>query len=298
MNDCQLVFDTGEEKMPRKLGIIAVLPFLATLLVGIAEAAGESKGAGGAQSPTDGWKLHVTPYLWAASIDISATVRGRTATDHIGFTDLLRKLEGVVMGRAGIEKGRWSFMVEGLYMKVGKGVDKRRSSLDVDVQMALIEFNARYRVIDIPLGSKFQYEITRDRPAFIVDLIGGFRYTWMRLDAEFTPSPPLVFLGATPVKLTQTKQWVDPLVGARVLWQFEPEWALGVEGTVGGFGIGNASDLTWNIVGGIQYQASSTHSFFLGYRALRIERSSGSGASKFKINATIHGPIMGWRITF
>lgn len=284
--------------MPRKIGIIAVLSFLATLLVGVAEAAGESKGAGGAKSPTDDWKLHVTPYLWTPRMDGTATVRGTTSTIDVGFTDILEHLEFGFMGRAEIEKGRWSFVVDGLYMKLGEGVDTRLVSVDVDMRMAMIDFIARYRVIDMPLGGKFKYDITRDRPAFIVDLIGGFRYTWMRLDAEFTPSAPLVFLGATPVKLTQTKQWVDPLVGARVLWQFEPEWALGVEGTVGGFGIGNASDLTWNIVGGIQYQASSTHSFFLGYRALRIERSSGSGASKFKINATIHGPIVGWRITF
>ncbi len=149
--------------MLKKLRIIAVLPFLATLLVGIAEAAGESKSVGDWAPPTDDFKLHVTPYLWMPSIDLSATVRGRTATDHIGFDDLLRELEGIFMGRAEIEKGRWSFMVDGLYMKVGKGSGNRLFSVDVDVQIALIEFNARYRVIDIPLGGKFQYDITRAR---------------------------------------------------------------------------------------------------------------------------------------
>ncbi len=284
--------------MLRKLGIVAVLPFLATLFVGIAQAVGESKGAGAAQSPTDGWKLHVTPYIWMARSDGSATVGGTTATIDVGFTDILEHIEFGFMGRAEIAKGRWSFAVDGLYMKLGKGVDTRLVSVDVDMRMAMIDFIARYRVIDMPLGDKFQYDITRDRPAFTVDLIGGFRYTWMRLDAEFTPGPLLVFLGATPVKTIQTTQWVDPLIGARVAWQFKPEWALGVEGTVGGFGIGNASDLTWNIVGGIQYQLTSAHTFFVGYRALRIERSSGSGASKFRINATMHGPIVGWRFTF
>lgn len=284
--------------MQRKLGFIAVLPFLATLLVGITEAAGESKSTGDTQSSTDDWKLHLTPYLWMAGMDGTAKVGGTNAKIDIGFTDIVKALEFGLMGRAEIEKGRWSFVVDGLYMKLGKGVDTRLVSVDVDVRMGMIDFMARYRVIDAPVGGKFQNPVTRDRPAFIVDLIVGFRYTRLRVQAEFTPSPPLVLLGAIPLKVTMTKQWVDPLVGTRVLWQFAPQWTLGTEGTVGGFGIGDASDLTWNIVSGIQYQLSSKHAFFAGYRALRIERSSGSGANKLEINVTMHGPLLGWRITF
>jgi len=60
---------------------------------------------------------------------------------------------------------------------------------------------------------------------------------------------------------------------------------------VGGFGVG--SEFTWNLVGTLQYHLSRTVSLGVGYRALDIDYEQGSGASRFKFDVLMHGPVPG-----
>lgn len=66
---------------------------------------------------------------------------------------------------------------------------------------------------------------------------------------------------------------------------------LGVRGDVGGFGVG--SDLTWSLVGSIQYHVSRQVSVGGGYRALDIDYTQGSGANRSALDVLMHGPLLG-----
>lgn len=72
----------------------------------------------------------------------------------------------------------------------------------------------------------------------------------------------------------------------------------GNPGDVGGFGIGDASDLTWNLVAGVTYQVSECMDLRAGYRTLDIDYNSGGGPDEFGLDTRFHGPILGMGIRF
>jgi hypothetical protein len=73
-------------------------------------------------------------------------------------------------------------------------------------------------------------------------------------------------------------------------------WNLILRGDIGGFGVG--SDLTWNLVGLVDFKPWKHVSLFGGYRALYQDYEDGSGVNEFKFDATMHGPILGLNITW
>jgi hypothetical protein len=48
------------------------------------------------------------------------------------------------------------------------------------------------------------------------------------------------------------KGWVDPYVGARAIFDLTQRWALSLDGSIGGFGIG--SDFAWDAASLIGYR--------------------------------------------
>ena len=90
--------------------------------------------------------------------------------------------------------------------------------------------------------------------------------------------------------LTGEKNWVDPMLGIKWRWKLAEKWALVTRGDIRGFGAG--SDLAWSALGLIDWRPSKYVGFILGYRALYMDYSDGSGSDRFAYDATMHGPIV------
>ena len=69
-------------------------------------------------------------------------------------------------------------------------------------------------------------------------------------------------------------------------------------GDVGGFGIGSASELTWNAMTGFRYQLNENAFLRLGYKVQGFDYSSGSGLSQFGADWTAHGVALAVTFTF
>lgn len=99
--------------------------------------------------------------------------------------------------------------------------------------------------------------------------------------------------------ISQTEQWVDPFVGLRLRDRSATGWEWWLRGDVGGFGL--ASDFTWQLMGGLGKEwhwRDKTLAWFLGYRALDTDYSSGAGRDRFEYNMLIHGPVSGLSFRF
>jgi len=123
----------------------------------------------------------------------------------------------------------------------------------------------------------------------ILELLGGARY--IKLDNRIQGSLGYVDVGGS-------RDWVDPLIGARLKWNLSDKWSMVLRGDIGGFGLGSASDLTWDLNAGAFY--NFTDSFFMGagYRILDIDKESGSGSDKFVYDVTMNGPWLAAGFTF
>ena len=254
------------------------------------------------------WTFSVTPYVWATSLSGSTTVKTLTTDIDASFFDILDHTQfpkGLFQLAAFGEAwyGRYGLLADVAYMKLGIGASQSQSrdvgrlatlgigaSAGLTVQMVIAEMAAAY-------------EIARLDPGTAVDLYAGGRMWWQRAEADFVVSGTLMGLG--PLGLTLTKDgtvaangnvsWVDPVVGARLRHTFRPGLDLVVSGDVGGFGAG--SKFSWQALATLNYEFKRTKDVswnaMIGYKALYVDYSQGSGITQYEYNMTMYGPIFG-----
>jgi hypothetical protein len=160
-------------------------------------------------------------------------------------------------------------------------------NIDFDLDMTMIEFGVGYRIKD------WQFE---NGQKLGLDLFAGARYWHVEIETKLGVTPGLLEVLPNSVTLKGSSDWLDPLVGGRLHWQASEKLILGVRGDVGGFGIG--SELTWSVLGLLQYEVAPNVSLFAGYRALDIDYADGSGDDRFEFDALMQGPVLGAIIWF
>ena len=216
------------------------------------------------------WEFNLAPmYLWAVSIDGDQTVKGVDVDLDVPFSEIFDKLKGALTFHfEGLYKQRWGFFSDLNYIVL----EMDDGPVDIDFTEILFELAGFYRFTD---------------GAHAIDGFGGLRYSSMDVDLDL-PSP-------LP-NVDQGKDWVDPYLGLRWQWKFAEKWGTDLRGDIGGFGIG--SDITWNLVGMVDFKPWKHVGLFGGYRALYQDYSTGSGSNKFEFDATMHGPLLGLDITW
>jgi hypothetical protein len=147
-------------------------------------------------------------------------------------------------------------------------------------------FTNRQRIIAAAAGRRM---MTRYG---LLDVYGGIRYYNIDLSAEFTGFPFL---------FGQKDEWVDPIIGGRIVMPLKPKLAFALRADVGGFGAG--STFAWMIQPTVTYQVTPKISALLGYRMLQVNRESGRGPTPFnkdlfQYDVNHRGPGMGLTLAF
>ncbi len=246
------------------------------------------------QGDNDQWDMQFTPYFWAAELDGDATLRGRTGPVEKSFSDLLDDLDIAFMGRAEAWNDKWGLFLDGLYMDLGAEFNTPQGSIsaDIDVKMTILEFGLGYHLWETQVGKEKSQKLS-------FDLLGGGRYMNLKGEVDVRTGGPLAGLGLVIGRtFSRREEWVDPIVGGRLRWDIDEKLAAAVRFDFGGFDIGNGSNLTWNLVAGIDYKLKENISLKAGYRIFDLDYDSGSGIKKFGIDAQFRGPIFGLTILF
>lgn len=88
------------------------------------------------------------------------------------------------------------------------------------------------------------------------------------------------------VSSSGAREWVDPIIGARVASPLGEGLLFRLRGDIGGFGA--ASDFTWNIEAMGEYRCSECCGIQLGYRVLDVDYARGDG---FAYDVNYRGPV-------
>ena len=226
-------------------------------------------------SPDPGWQFSVAPYFFLASLDGTVGVVGQRAEVNARFRDLFRHLDFAAMGQFEAHKGNWSILADAMYMSLsGERVTPSPlfGDIEVEVKETIIEPAVAYRVFKGEGSS--------------IDLIGGVRFWHVKPHLTFQPRIlPLV-------DVEESRNWADPIVGARGSASISPRVFLLGRFDVGGFGA--QSDFTGQAFGGAGFQVKPRIALIGGYRYLRVDyvnegftfRTSMSGimlGAKFKL---------------
>ena len=75
-------------------------------------------------------------------------------------------------------------------------------------------------------------------------------------------------------------------------------WSVTLRGDLGGFGLGDSSDLSAQGVLVARWNFKPAWNLAVDYRALYQDYESVSGRNKFAYDATTHGPLLGLEYRF
>lgn len=221
-----------------------------------------------------GWGFEVAPYLWAAGLDGTVGVLGRTAHVDVGFGEIVEDLDFALMLATELRRGRWGVGGDVIYIKLSKDAAVPRppvTGIDFEQSQLLLELSPRYRVIA--------------RQSWSLDALAGVRF--MSLKPTLTVEPEGDEFG-------KRRSWADPIVGARLGADAGRHWLGQLRADIGGFGVG--SDLTWQALAIVGYRVSERVTLAAAYRYLDVDYENTD--DEFLYDVAIHGPLLGVVIAF
>jgi opacity protein-like surface antigen len=174
------------------------------------------------------------------------------------------------MGVGEARYGRFGFLSDVMYLKVSDDSHVDARLVDADIDLTDETFTglaaAEYRLIEEEGGS--------------LDALAGARVWWVNAELDFSGA----FFNASG---SDSDTWVDPIIGLKGRLDFSPEFFLTSWAMIGGFGV--SSDFTWDLMGGLGYNASDSISLVAGYRGLSVDYENDG----FKFDVVMHGPFLG-----
>jgi hypothetical protein len=248
------------------------------LLTAVLATVGLTSHAGAQEAKSEEWEFYLTPYLWMSSIEGDISVAGKSYPMDMSFSDILDQLDLAFMGRFEAWKKPWGFSVDALYMNLEDEIQRPLVKVEPKTESLIADFGVSRWLGEVPLGQG-------DNPATMsFELIGGARYSYLKTGVDITPG----------ARLRRSSDWLEPFVGGRIRLRASDKWAFVVRGDAGGFGIGSASELTWNVALVIHYQWLSNLSLQLGYRIMGLDVEHGPA----ELDAEFHGPGLGATVVF
>jgi hypothetical protein len=257
---------------------------LSTRAVARAEAPdGDTSDAGQASSPApakqggpSNWQIDSTGYLW-----LSGAHGNLSALDYnLGFKasagDLLSSAR---FGITEIVDVRWKLLVlteDVLYMALTGG-----QSRVVPLPNISPVISATYVNRDVIFTQKVGYRMI-DSAKVKIDAMTGFRFWHLGNTLTITPRP----LGNNN-NLYTSRNWTDPMVGARVLIPLSPKIMATIAGDVGGWGAGSQMD--YQIVGALSYKIKPKLTLDAAWRYLYLDY----GQYPFGTQLALSGPVLG-----
>ena len=220
------------------------------------------------------WKNFLSVYGWAQALNGDVKIKGIESDINQSFSDFWSNAKFSFGAHYEGFTGHWGIMVDGFYFS--NEIEKDRASgafpgrRQIKFQQGLVELDVPYRFMWTPV---------------VADVFIGGRYN--NIYGE-------IGVPSVPVKRDDTLAFFDPIVGARVFIPLDKRWYLGLRGDIGGFGIGNASDMALNGNIFVNWQITSLVSTQLGFRAFYMKYNEGEN----EWNATQWGPWLGVGFSF
>ncbi len=254
------------------------------------EVSADSSDADGFDASDD--KLRVKLYLWAWLTGYygDVGVDGDVSKVDSSFRDILDDTDSVFAfsGRIEVGFGKFGAYFDGLYTEAkiddAKGPDGM-ANVDVKLEQAIMDFGLMYR-----LGEwQSQGGAAQNPNDMTLDLYAGGRYNGV----ELTLSP-----GNEP-DISGKQDWVDPIVGLKLIAPLSKSWHAELNGDIGGFGV--ASDFAWSATAVLGYDFTifdAPSSFLFGVRAYGWDYTDGSGDDEFTWDIVQAGLLLGLSMRF
>jgi hypothetical protein len=259
--------------------------------------------------PDSGWTFAFTAYGWVPWLNGNTVIKGRSFDVSIDPSDMFSHLDWSTlpawMSYAEARRGPVGLFNDIVYASLSGSKGFARDGKDATFSGNV---SADYTQVTVEAGGAYEIwsghnPVAAGTSAF--DLIGGVRY-WHQ-DAQVSASTlttvntdGLIFRNGRWIARSGAVDWADPFVGFRVRNKIGPGEELDLRADFGGFGVG--SDFSWQVLATYNWRICSFYGLpldgYVGYRALSVDYSQGSGTSKYEYDVLQQGPVLGSTLHF
>lgn len=235
----------------------------------------------------DEWEFEMGPYVWISMID------GEVETDRFGkrhieadVSDVFKAFDLGMMGNASVRWNRFLFLTDVTWSRLSDrdNVADTQVRYELEQEVGWLEALAGYRVYRKPgglLAAAGSESLVR---SLDVDAFAGLTYTWIDNKLDLARDPGAV-IPAQDRTIRERDDWAAPFLALRLRNDFtdrlESETFVGV----GGFGAGDAPDVSWQAYSLLAFAVTDHVRLTAGYR--------GQGLEKRRIALNLHGPVLG-----
>ena len=238
------------------------------------------------------WSLFAAPYGWLTGVSGDVVVDGERVEIDVPFEDFLDATRAGFMLYLEARRNKVFVAFDGTWATLGGESDGVLIDLDVEIRQRIYDMRVGYQVFNRELGdpihrSKFDWQ----RRGMIDVFVGG-RY--FRTEPVITLTPII----GDERKISMVDSRIDPFLGLRAGWDMSYRWAIGFRGDIGGFGIGDAAEFSWQAAAEIGFRVSRRVAIVAGYRVLAYDMVTGEGTNRNGTDLNQHGPIIGGGFLF
>jgi hypothetical protein len=271
-------------KMARFDNLVQRGAFVAAALLAAMALTAAMPGIAAAQESDSGndWHFGANLYIWSIYIG-GSTVNGSEI--DVDASDVIENLEMAFMGTAVVGRGKWTFLVDLLYLNLADdrsatgtlregGLVEISLDGDLDLKAWVVTPAVSYRVFENErLG---------------LDVLAGARYLWMDADVNLEVTAPALL--AREREFNKSGEVWDAIVGARGEVALAEKWFVPFHFDVGT----GQTDMTWQAFGGAGYRFGKVD-VVVAYRYLSWDFEDDSEVLD---DLNVSGPLAGVRIRF
>jgi len=286
--------------------------------------AGAAPSFAQAQDPTGPWTFTFAPYGWLTFMSGTQTVAGQTTTVNANAFEMFAQSQSLISFMAYTEaryQDRLGLFVDVMYANLTAGQSATRSfsvpgvsgsavaSTSVNYESLTVKFGGAYEVVKVGPDRGVEGPGMAGVGQTAFDVMLGGRWWYQRVDMTLnfygtvTVNTPNLSASANRSQVFANSGivgWVDPFIGFRVRHRPALGQNIVFEADMGGFGIGSRISAQAQALYSLDFGSALgvTWARGIGYRALYVDYTQGSGLSFFETNLLQHGPLFGVRGRF
>ncbi|NCR91362.1 MAG: chromosome partitioning protein ParA [Microcystis aeruginosa G13-01] len=171
------------------------------------------------------------------------------------------------------------------------------SETNLQFDQGIYDFAVSYHIGD-PISHELpEKPSNRSFPLIWFQPYAGLRLNSISIDIEQTLtvqlSSPLVNFSQTfQQTFSQGRTWFEPLLGGKFGVQVSDPITLWIRGDASGFGLAGDTDISWNLLFGVDWWVNRQISLQFAYRFYGIEYKNGSGDNAFGFTENFNGPFL------
>jgi hypothetical protein len=230
-------------------------------------------GGARAQSGPPSWQFSITPYAWLPALSGNVQTPLPRVGDRsfgVGTGTVISDIDALPVMIAGEARyGRFSLVGDFFYTALQQDLDTRD-----------LLWQGGHTRVTSTVGTLLGMVRILEEPRQSADVGAGVRI-W-NINSKVSLNP-----GLEPGVIRKSSvSWSDPLVAARYHAMLSPRFGITVYADVGGFDAG--SRLTWQAVGSLDYDLTSSTTLRAGWRYLSVDKTRGS----FGVDLGFNGPFL------